>query len=302
MKHLTSFSKVTATQNAQYLVYAAWQFYKSVKLGPREESAKMRSLSLFSIILPMVFASGTAVAADLVQPPNEGSEPFVLSVLAEGWAGGSLMTSRTGFADIEDSDDSLFVYGGDLRAALFLSPGLYVQGDLNAEQTDNKKDDNFNKAYSYALHAAFRSQDFLFGGFIGEGKTWTEVDSDDMARFDFIGIEFQYFTDNSVFYLQAGQFDNSDDINYTHDGSFVKGEVQHYFGDSNKLTGQIAYASAESTDLSTDVVDWGLRFDKNFDALPVSVFASYSGLYARHDDGSFVDNVGRVGLQIQFGS
>ena len=262
----------------------------------------MRSLSLLSSFSAMVFASGTAVAADLVQPSNEGSEPFVLSVLAEGWAGGSLMTSRTGFADVEDSDDSLFAYGGDLRAGLLVTPGLYVQGDLSAEQTNNKKDDNFNKYHSYAIHAAFRSQDYLFGGFIGEGKTWTEVASDDMAKFDFKGIEFQYFTSNSVFYLQAGQFDNSDDINYTHDGSFVRGEVQHYFGDSNKLTGQIAYVSAESSSLSTDLVDWGLRFDKSFDALPVSVFASYSGLYARHDEGSFVDNVGRVGLQIQFNS
>ena len=202
----------------------------------------MRNLRLFSSLLGLLVASGAAAAADLVAPENQSADPIVLSVLAEGWAGGSLMSSRTGNADIEDHDDSLAAFGGDLRAGLLFYPGLYIQGDLSAEKTNNKKDDNFNKANSYAAHAAFRNQDFLFGGFIGRGKTWTEVDSDDNAKFDFSGIEFQYFTDNAIFYAQAGQFDNSDDINYTHNGSYVRGEVQYFFDASSKLTGQVAYA------------------------------------------------------------
>ncbi len=253
-------------------------------------------------LVMLTAAAGMAMAADVAQAPTDSSESFIFSIIADGWAGGSFMSSRTGNADIEPHEDSLLVYGGDLRMGLLVSPGFYAQADLSAEKTNNEKDDNFNKAHSEAAHLAFRNQDFLFGGFVGKGNVWTEVDSDDHAEFDFRGVEFQYFTNSSVFYAQAGLFDNSDDLNYTHDGSFVRGQIQHFFGDSNKLTGQLAIASAESSGLSTDIVDWGLRFDKSFETSPVSVFVSYSGLYAGHSDGSFVDNVARVGLRFQFGS
>ena len=254
-----------------------------------------------------------AKSVPLTRKASEDNRYPVFSLLAEGWGGGNLKAFERGQAKSSASGEidknSLGADGGELRVGVLFSPGVYIQGDLAGEDTTNNKkyNDVLNSDFTRTVHLGFGNQEYLLSGFIGQGKVWTEADSDDMVGFWFRGVEFQRFTEKTLWYAQAGAFDQTNSFgqknaDYLDNGWYLRGAAKYSLSELNKLSGQLSYANADSSGRSTDVADLGLRFDRSLQtSVPLSVFASYSGVYTDNGLGSYLDNVGRIGIQFRFG-
>ncbi|HYD88772.1 MAG TPA: DUF481 domain-containing protein [Vitreimonas sp.] len=171
-----------------------------------------------------------------------------------------------GNAETDPGDDADF-YGVE-GAVAFAGSGSIVF-EIDASVTDS---DDLDTGYGITGHVYGRSDQGLFGGFVGIGgtddsETWTA------------GLEASKFYTN---WTLAGALFYANNDDFDADGYGVNVQGRFFVHDNFRLQGNLGWAQADFAGGDTDAFIYGVGAEYQFTAAPISIGASWN--HAELDD------------------
>ncbi len=190
------------------------------------------------------------------------------------------------------------------------TPELGVQGDLILGSHQNKIDsyEMSSTEANAALHAFFRNEAYLIGGFAQLGKTITDPNSGDSSHWTAIygGAEAQLYIDNVTLYGKVGvSATGVDDSEWGELSSvFAEAKIRYFVTDNLRLDAYVGLDSAKIDDYSVKLTTAkiGAGIEYKFDNSPISAFGQVD-YYSSEDHGhGGIDGYRLlVGLKFNFG-
>jgi hypothetical protein len=242
-----------------------------------------------------IFSSAT-LAADVAPVPESQ-----IGFTADIWAGYYFLGGSSGDADDDDLKGDFPAIGADASVIFGAGDAFLLQGTAQGALNflGNADDDQLELGWQIAGHAMHGSGFGVFGGF-GEA----EYEDDDPSDLWFVGAEYLYDFDSGDVLLQAGYLDsNLDDNAGLADAWFVRVAPSFDLSENVSMGLHAGYADGEvdSEDENGYVVSWGASFNYALDAMPLTLFAAYDGLYVDGEDASADEHQIKAGIQISLG-
>ena len=216
---------------------------------------------------------------------EDGSSQTARGLSVEGMASGSYQFSTT------------LGFQGD---AVFRSQGITFDG-----QTYGYTDRSFDGA----LHAFYRDEAYLLGGFAQLGTDQITVDGSSLgASLDraYAGAEGQAFLGNFTVYGQVAGERLTEGGMSVATGFLGNAEVRYFLTPNLKIEAHVGdeHLSVDSSSYSIDIAKAGIGAEYRLDDKPFSLFAKYD--FAREtasgSSGSLTDNRLLVGVKFNFGT
>jgi len=216
-------------------------------------------------------------------------------------------------------DESGWVLGGAGRANYWISPGMSVQVDAQAEGTSYNVDGGGRvSSHSYLVggHLSWRNpQQNLFGVFGGIGDATNLLFS---SRHGVIGAEAQWYWGQFTLYAQGGYDTTIDGINGLSEANawFIRGTGRYFINPNLMIEGTGMFASGDDKGLAANIFRqnsigfdtwlWQAKVEWRMATAPISLFAKYQGSRTEFDtvrgvDLKATDNRVMFGLKLNMG-
>jgi hypothetical protein len=209
---------------------------------------------------------------------------------ATGYIGAAYIHSDIDFDDDDDfffdDDDGDDGWGIEGAVAVMATPDVGAQlagviGDFGGDDT----------IVSLNGHLNLRNEERLIGGFVSVGEI-----ADDNS-FWAIGGEGELYWPNVTLAgaLAYGNFENGDG-----DAWSIDGEARYFFTENFRLEGELGFANFDAVFGDEDVFSVGVGGEFQFDASPISLFASYA--HEEFDSSDLSADIITIGARLNFGT
>jgi len=180
-------------------------------------------------------------------------------------------------------DESGWVLGGAGRGNYWISPGMSLQVDVQAEGTSYGDNGDRRSVHSYLIggHLSWRNpQQSLYGVFVGAGDA-------NSTRHGVIGAEAQWYWGQFTLYGQVG-YDSTIDSGYVDVSAWFLRATGRYFVNPNfmiEATGMYANGDVDfgGDSRGFDTWIWQAKAEWRLATAPISLFAKYQGSQTNYD-------------------
>lgn len=237
------------------------------------------------------------------------------------YGGGSQSSVNSYFS----ASDRLYIYGGDGRVNVWLSPRTSIQLDAGAEGTTGFAFDGYDFggriAGTVGGHWAWREPQTHALGVFGAVAGANDVFFNGSATYGVIGVEAQGYLGNLTLYPQAGYIGriSGPEIGAYRmspgDGWFARMQGRYFLTPNDKVAAEVGWTRLNH-ELSPgvagryNVLNWGVSYERRLGASPWSLFVEYASIRSEaagwpgsssFNGNRVTDNMVLLGLRANFG-
>jgi Outer membrane protein beta-barrel domain len=261
----------------------------------------------FAGAIASVALISAAHAADmqpvLKAPPLVEQQATGYVEVYSGWASTRLSGSCFEFCDPFSARSSGWALGGAGRGNYWITQGVSVQVDAQAEGTSYDVPGGGGRfsTHSYLVggHWTWRSpQQYLFGVFAAAGDAGGAGFTGKSERHGLIGAEAQWYWSQFTLYAQGG-YDSTlgtvDTVTDSINAWFLRGTGRYFVNPNFLIEGTVMYANGRidfnfgDPSLGFQTWSWQAKAEWRFPTAPFSVYAKYQGSQTKFDSSDFFD-------------
>lgn len=208
------------------------------------------------------------------------------------YAGGSHASLKS----FDDISDTLFVYGGDGRMNIWLSPAISIQLDAEAQGTTGFEFDGYNLGGRltgiFGGHLAWRDPQAYALGAFGALAGANNLTFGGTMTYGLIGLEAQSYFANATLYPQAGYVSRIDGPKIggfqlsPDEGWFARLQGRYFLTPNDKVAAEIGWARLKHGPVPGisgvhSILSWGASYEHRFGTTPWSLFIEYAGFESK---------------------